>query len=267
MAEYGAADGAPVIVFHGLPGSRRQRHPDDAIARELGARLLHFDRPGFGRSTPVKRRTVAGFAADLCAACDALGIRQVRLAAVSGGAPYALAFAAAAPARVLKAAIVSGLGPPGSMPAAELRIRNRLGLLLAPRAAWLLRPFAWGMASLGAEEYLHGVAQALNATDRALLARPDVRAMFAEDLAEAFAQSSGAFVDDLALVAADWNFDLSAVRAPLRLWHGSEDLAVPAAAARAIAARVPHAQLSLQAGEGHFLVFQRWREILSWLMQ
>lgn len=270
MAEYGARDGTPVLVFHGLPGSRRQRHPDDALAQALGARLLHFDRPGFGRSTRAARRSIAGFAADLSAACDALGLDRVRLAAVSGGAPYALAFAALVFQRVEKIAIVSGVGPPGSMPLAQLRMQNRLGLALAPRAAWLLRPFAWSMGALGLRDpqaYLRAVEDSLNATDRQLLADPAVRRMFGEDLAEAFAQSSGAFIDDLALVASDWGFDLGAVRAPVRLWHGDEDRAVPVAAAHALAARLPDAQLSLHPGEGHFLVLKRWREILEWLLR
>jgi pimeloyl-ACP methyl ester carboxylesterase len=54
---------------------------------------------------------------------------------------------------------------------------------------------------------------------------------------------------------------------PLALWHGAEDRIVPATAAQAIAARVPHAELHLLAGEGHFFIFERWREILSWLVQ
>jgi pimeloyl-ACP methyl ester carboxylesterase len=270
VAQYGAAAGEPVLVFHGLPGSRRQRHPDDGIARSLGARLLHFDRPGFGRSDPAPRRTVASLAADVSAACDALDLRRIRLAGVSGGAPYALACAALLPERVLKTAIVSGIGPPGTMPGSQLRLKNRLGLLIAPRAAWLLRPFAWGMGSLGLsdpEGYLDAVAEYLNPADRRLLERQDVRAMFAEDLAEAFAQSGAAFTRDLALIARDWGIDLGAVRAPLRLWHGTEDRAIPASAAQALAARVRGAELTLLPGEGHFLVFERWPEILAWLLR
>jgi len=41
----------------------------------------------------------------------------------------------------------------------------------------------------------------------------------------------------------------------------------PAAAAQGIAARVQGAHLTLLPGEGHFLVFDRWREILAWLLQ
>lgn len=256
-------------MFHGLPGSRRQRHPDDAIALGLGARTLHFDRPGFGRSSVAPRRTIAGLAADVEEICHALSLGRISLAAISGGTPYALACAALLPERVAKVAIVSGLGPPGTMPGAEFRMRNRLGLALAPRAAWLLQPFAWGMRSLALRDpagYLRMVAEALGPADGRLLQRPEVRAMFAEDLAEAFAQSSRAFVRDLALIARDWGFDLGAVRAPLHLWHGTEDRAIPAAGAQALAARVPGARLTLLPGEGHFLVFERWREILGWLL-
>jgi pimeloyl-ACP methyl ester carboxylesterase len=258
-----------VLVFHGLPGSRRQRHPDDSIALSLGARVLHFDRPGFGASTPQARRRLMHVVDDVREICRALGVERIALAGVSGGAPYALACAARLPERVARVAIVSGLGPPGSMPPRELRLRNRLGLALAPRAPWLLRPFAWGMGSLGRDDpqaYLDAVGASLNETDRTALAHPRVRAMFAEDLREAFAQSSRAFVADLALVGAEWGFDLAAVRAPVRLWHGTEDRAVPASGACAIAARVPGAELMLLRGEGHFLVFERWREILAWLL-
>jgi len=270
LAEYGAPAGEPVLVFHGLPGSRRQRHPDDAIALSLGARMLHFDRPGFGRSHAAPRRTIAGFAGDVIAACDFLGVDRVRLAGVSGGAPYALACAALLPDRVLKTAIVSGIGPPGSMPGSQMRLRNRLGILIAPRAAWLVQPFAWAMRSLALDDpagYLDMVAEALGPADGQLLERPEVRAMFAEDLAEAFAQSSAPFTRDLALISGDWGFDLGAVRSPVRLWHGAEDRAIPASAAQAIAARVRRAELTLLPAEGHFLVFERWREILAWLLE
>ena len=269
MAQYGAPAGAPVLVFHGLPGSRRQRHPDDTIARELGVRLLHLDRPGFGRSDPAPRRTITGFIADVLAVCNVLGVKQLRLAGISGGAPYALAMAALVPKLVARTAIVSGIGPPGTMPIGQFRLRNYLGLLLAPRAPWLVRPFTWGMGSLALSDpaaYLRMVAGALGPADAAVLKRPDVRAMFVEDLAEAFAQSSRAMLHDLALIGDDWGFALETVRSPLRVWHGAADQAVPAAAARAIAGRVRGAELTLLPGEGHFLVFDRWREILAWLL-
>ncbi len=50
-AEFGDPAGKPVFFFHGFPGSRLQRYPDDAIAIASGARIITIDRPGLGLSS------------------------------------------------------------------------------------------------------------------------------------------------------------------------------------------------------------------------
>ena len=50
---------------------------------------------------------------------------------------------------------------------------------------------------------------------------------------------------------------LGAIRAPTLVQHGGRDRVVRAAAARAIAARIPGAQLEIFRGAGHFLALQR----------
>ena len=49
--EFGDPAGTPVIFLHGFGSSRVVRHPDDAIAAQLGIRMLAVDRPGIGLST------------------------------------------------------------------------------------------------------------------------------------------------------------------------------------------------------------------------
>jgi len=49
-AEYGDRQGRPVFFFHGTPGSRRMRHPDDQMAKAARVRLITVDRPGYGTS-------------------------------------------------------------------------------------------------------------------------------------------------------------------------------------------------------------------------
>ena len=44
-AEYGHPHGRPVFFFHGTPGSRFFRPPDE-ITAQLGVRLICLDRPG-----------------------------------------------------------------------------------------------------------------------------------------------------------------------------------------------------------------------------
>jgi len=267
VAEYGHPEGRPVLGFHGLPGSRRQRHPDDSIATTLGVRMLHLDRPGFGRSDPHRSRTLTSWAADARAVCDALGLDRVCVIGASAGGPYALACAALLGERVVRTAVVSGIGPPGTM---ALRSRIlRAGFALAPRARWSVRPFAFAAGLLARHapgRYLNALASQLNSADRGLLARAEFRAMLAEDLREAFSQGTAAFAQDLALIAAPWPFDLARIGCPLALWHGVEDWMVPHAAAEAIARAVPAAQLHRVSGGGHFLALARWDEILRWLV-
>ena len=59
VLEYGAPDGPVVVSHHGTPGSgaffRAEREGADA----RGLRLVAYDRPGYGGSTPQTGRTVA----------------------------------------------------------------------------------------------------------------------------------------------------------------------------------------------------------------
>jgi pimeloyl-ACP methyl ester carboxylesterase len=67
IIEAGQPDGIPVLVQHGTPGSRLLYDPwvEDAAAR--GIRLISYERPGYGGSTPQPGRNVAGAAGDVAA--------------------------------------------------------------------------------------------------------------------------------------------------------------------------------------------------------
>src|SRR5437762_13825444 len=86
-AEYGDPTGTPVFFFHGLPGSRRQRHPDDSIAIELGARIITIDRPGYGLSDFQQGRKLLGWPDDVAQLVNSLKIDQFAAIGVSGGGP------------------------------------------------------------------------------------------------------------------------------------------------------------------------------------
>jgi pimeloyl-ACP methyl ester carboxylesterase len=92
-ATYGDPHGKPVLLAHRTAGSRLERHPDDAIARSLGARLIVPDRPGYGLSTFQRGRTLLEWPEDVVALADALGIERFALLGLGGGGPYALACA------------------------------------------------------------------------------------------------------------------------------------------------------------------------------
>lgn len=269
-ADYGDPGGVPVLVFHGLPGSRYQRHPDLGLAARLGARIVAPERPGFGLSDSLPSRRLTDWAGDVAALVDALGFERFAVAGVSAGGPYALACAAWLAKRAAGAAVVSGVGPPGSMPGAmPMAWTVRAAFRLVPRFPWLLRAPLGAAAALGRAQpgrYLDLLASHLHPVDREVLARPPVRAMFAQDLAEGLRRGAGPFLQDLGLLAADWGFDPATIEVPVELWHGDADLMIPLSAALALERRLKRPRLERVCGGGHFLVIDRWPEILGRLI-
>src|SRR2546425_12653883 len=61
-------DGAPVLFFHGAPGSRLQC-PDPDLP---GVRLVTMDRPGYGGSDPKPARRLVDWHDDVAAVLDHL---------------------------------------------------------------------------------------------------------------------------------------------------------------------------------------------------
>ena len=82
FAEWGDQDGFPVFGLHGTPGSRLLRHWDESKYVEVGARVITYDRPGYGGSDRCRSRDVVDCVADVEAIADTLGIERF---AVTGG--------------------------------------------------------------------------------------------------------------------------------------------------------------------------------------
>jgi pimeloyl-ACP methyl ester carboxylesterase len=94
VEEGGDPEGIPVLVHNGTPNSRHLYPPKVADAARRGIRLISYDRPGYGGSTPLPGRTVAACANDVRAICTALHIDRLMMWGISGGGPHVLACAA-----------------------------------------------------------------------------------------------------------------------------------------------------------------------------
>jgi pimeloyl-ACP methyl ester carboxylesterase len=260
IRETGVADGWPLFVFHGTPSSRLAplSDADPEGTRAAGVRVIVLERPGFGISSPRPRRRILDWPDDVAQVADALGIRSFAAAGMSGAGPYLAACAHELQDRVRTVAmlgVVCPLDAPGVLEAMTLRRRLMYGALpYAPYAAPLL-------GLLGPT----GVSRLMTADvppcDRAILAR--IAESYAAMKREAFRQGPSAFVTDLALAARPWGFHLEDIRVPVHVWHGELDVSTPPAMGRHLAATIPGASLHLVPGEGHFLAYARWREILS----
>jgi pimeloyl-ACP methyl ester carboxylesterase len=143
-AEYGDPRGKPVFFFHGIPGSRLFRPPDEVTAR-LEVRLITTDRPGSGLSSYQPGRRILDWPGEVAQLADHLGIEKFYAAGHSGGGPYALACAYALPGRVIAAASLCGAGPVDAEGASKnMTPINQLGVSIGRFTPWpLWRLLVW----------------------------------------------------------------------------------------------------------------------------
>jgi pimeloyl-ACP methyl ester carboxylesterase len=257
FAEYGSHTGPAIVWMHGTPGARRQIPLDArAYAEEHALRIIGIDRPGIGSSTSYLYPDLLDWTRDLALLLDALGIEEVRVIGLSGGGPYALAAGAGLPERVRGVGVLGGVAPTRGADAAAgglVQLAVRFAPLLAagrvPLGVALTTAIRTVRPLAGAGLDLYAMVQPVG--DKNLLARPEFKAMFLDDLLNGSRFQTSAPLADLVLFTRDWGFDLADVRVPVRWWHGDADHIVPFRHGQHVVDRLPNATMSLIDGESH----------------
>jgi pimeloyl-ACP methyl ester carboxylesterase len=260
-----------VIYFHGTPGSRLDLSFGEHAAGEQGVRLVTFDRPGYGGSTPAPFG-LASIAADAHAIADGLGVARFATLGMSGGGPGALATAAVPGNRVIRAGVASGAGPfqlvPGALDNVDDNDRAAMALLPDDPAA-AAAGFAAGFEPLaelvapGGPGAAAAFADLLSPRDSQLMQDPRLASALAGTMREGLRQgTSGGGWDNVSWVG-PWDVDLSAIRCPVLLWYGSDDRFAPPAHGRWLSGNVPGARLVMREGEGHLGIMEHLGEMLD----
>lgn len=264
-AEWGDPEGHPVLFFHGTPSGRLFHHPDPGALDGLGVRWITVDRPGYGGSDYLPRRTLLGWAEDVAVLTERLSVERCSIVGLSGGGPHALACAYALPARVARTAVVSGVGRMTPEGLRQMHLERRVGVWLARRAPGLVAGLIRlvGDPRRVVDQYAKVVAQC--PTDRAILERSEVREMLTAGWADANRQGVRAFAADSRVFALPWGFDVAEIRGTVRFWHGSADESIPLSMAQDLADAIPGATLEIVPGAGHFLFFDHFRQIVAWV--
>jgi pimeloyl-ACP methyl ester carboxylesterase len=279
-AEYGSADGPPLFLFHGLPGSRLaapEMWPGEpGTVQEPGrVRVIAPDRPGMGESSFQPGRRLTGWADDVRQLADSLEIQRFLAAGFSGGGPHALAVAHGLPERVIAVGSIAGAGMIGARDAREAlrhaNPTNRLIFALARRAPRLLWPLMAQHASAVRRQPGKVIDSAardrrLPESDRQAMTDPGLRERMMAAASEAFRQGVRGAVHEAHICAKPWGFDPAAIQPPVYLWHGDQDTNVPVAMAQHLADRIPDNSLTIYPGEGHLIVPRHWDEILATLL-
>jgi pimeloyl-ACP methyl ester carboxylesterase len=272
FAEFGRAGGRAVVWMHGTPGARRQVPVEArAYADRVGLRIIGLDRPGIGRSTPHVYQGAVDFAEDLEVIADRLGVEDLGVIGLSGGGPYALAAASALADRVRAAAVLGGVAPTVGADAVDGGLVG-LAKVAAPLLAVTRVPVGIGLTGTirlvrpFASPALELYARLSPPGDRALLRRPEFKAMFIDDLLNGSRRQISAPLSDLLVFSRHWGFELADVKVPVRWWHGDSDNIVPLEHGEHVVSRLPDATLTVLAGDGHLGGLGVCEEVLTTLL-
>src|SRR5215469_8284812 len=291
-AEYGPREGPPLLLFHGLPGSRLAvpemwpgrpgTVPELGRVREPGTvwepgrvRIIAPDRPGMGTSSFQPARRLTDWADDVRQLADSLEIERFLVAGFSGGGPHALAVAHGLPDRVIAVGSIAGAGPIGARDARKAlkhaNPTNRLIFALARKAPRLLWPLMAHHASAMRRhpgKVIDSAARdrSLPEADRQVMTGPALRERMMAAASEAFRQGVRGTVHEAHICAKPWGFDPAAIKPAVHLWHGDQDTNVPVAMAQHLADQIPDSSLTIYPGEGHLIVPKHWDDILATLL-
>jgi pimeloyl-ACP methyl ester carboxylesterase len=266
-AEYGDPSGKPAFFFHGTPGSRLFRPPDE-ITKKMGVHLICTDRPGYGESTFQPGRRILDWPEDIAQLADALGMEKFAVAGHSGGGPYVEACAYALPDRATAVAVLSGPGPMNMPNATQgMTAMNKFGLIIGRYIPWpLWRVLIWIFYHRRADDPAADIDRGTGhrpLADEEQVSRPDVREACIQSEVEAFRPGLRGLAWDTRLLTRPWGFRLEDIHVPVHLWHGTDDNLTTIHMARFVAAKIPNSRLHICEGEAHLLLFRHWEEILD----
>lgn len=274
---WGAPRGFPIFLQHGTPGSHIGPRPRTMVLHQLGVRLVAYDRPGYGKSDPLRPRTVSHAADDVVAIADALGFERFAVVGRSGGGPHALACAALLPDRVTSAAALVSLAPwdAEGLDWFEGMTRSNRDAYRVAKAATdepggedykrLLRNAEVRAAS--PDSLVANVTDDMPRPDKLVIADGAIRDALRRNFAFAAPDRKTNFgwVDDVLSFCRPWDFKLSEIQVPVLLWQGEQDVFSPVGHFRWLKEHLPGAVTVLESDAAHFGALPVLRHVLRWL--
>jgi pimeloyl-ACP methyl ester carboxylesterase len=272
VGEVGAPDGPALVAHHGTPGAGRLYRSEIESAQQRGLRLITYDRPGYGGSTPHPERSVADAAGDVAAVLDALGVERFASYGTSGGGPHALACAALLADRCAGAATLAGVGP-ADAPDLDWIAGMGAGNLAEFAAARdgreslteYCRADAAGVMGATPEQLAEAFRPHLSDVDAQALSG-ELAAFLLESVTAGLEPGVEGWVEDDFAFLAPWGFDVEAIQVPVVVWQGGQDLMVPADHGRWLREHVAGAEGRVLPEEGHLTLFtSRIGDVHEWL--
>ena len=267
FAEYGKADGYPIIYCHGSQSSRLEMHYDLSFILKNDLRIIAIDRPGHGISDFNPNGSILGFARDVKELTEHLTIEKFSVAGMSAGAPFALGISCLFPEHVYKTAIISGFAPFTKENKRHLSRDVKLMLGLAKSFPFLLRFLLRIQAKQirnKPKKALQSFLKIMSEPDQLILQNEQVINVMESMFKEAFRNGSKGVAYEISnLLVRDWEFKLNEIVIPITFWQGEKDNNVPFKWAEFMKNQIKGARLEKYPEEGHLLIFQHAEEIFT----
>lgn len=262
-----------VLIHNGTPNSRHMYGPWVEDAERRGIRLISYDRPGYGGSSPQPDHSVADGVSDVRTIAEAFEIDRLAVWGISGGGPYAIACAALLPELVVASGVLGSIAPWGAegldyfagmgkdnVEDIELYFSDREA---ARRKGENQRA---ELLSVTPDQVMDGWRSLVSDVDAAVIVGD-----FAEFLVRSFqdglAPGDQGWWDDGVAHLGPWGFEFTAVRVPVKVWHGRHDRFVPFQHGQWLAGHIPNAEADLSESDGHLtLAVNRIPEVHDWLL-
>jgi pimeloyl-ACP methyl ester carboxylesterase len=256
----GPPNGPTLLSHPGTPDSNGQLRAMATAAHRLGLRLVTTSRPGYGESTPHKGYRVLDIVTDTEAVLDFLGVSRCLVLGWSGGGAYALACGARLAQRVAALTVIASAAPypvDGLDWTADMSQGSIEALRLSLQGEAALRPFL----ETAREKWLQTTPARLKAewsrgkpaAEQAVLT-DEVAEEACASGQEALRLGVDGYVDDVLARLTPWGFAVTEVAVPTRLWHGTQDSAVPVAHGHWLAGWIPTVVAHFERGDGHLSI-------------
>jgi pimeloyl-ACP methyl ester carboxylesterase len=246
-------DDRVLVVLHGLLDSSAGW---EALRAHMRCSMVAFDLPGFGRSDPPLRGSIAGYARDVAEGLDRLGVERFTLVGHSLGGAIAAAVAELVPDNVAGVVLLAPAGF-GRIYPAELWVLPGMRMLMEALLPWVLTSriavaTAYQIMVTNGRPPNRETVDRVTRNGRALVpgTREAVRAVAnAGRGRDAFSRRQVGYCGP---VTAVW---------------GDRDLVVPASHRKGLLAALPQARVQLWQGMGHHPPIERFEELVVLIMK
>jgi pimeloyl-ACP methyl ester carboxylesterase len=264
----GVASTKAIVFHHGTPhhASAWSTWLDAAAAR--GLRAISYSRAGYGISDRNEGRTVISNNEDIRELLDSFGIIDFISIGWSGGGPHALATTAmhGSKGAITLAGVgaygvddldfLAGMGPENEEEFGEA-IKGEDAI-----SAWM-DANAGAFKSVTGDQIRESFGGLISDADKAV-----IEGSYAEELAasmrKGLAVSFDGWIDDDIAFVQPWGFELNAIKVPVQIWQGDQDLMVPHAHSYWLEKHIPGSSLNFVPGHGHIsLVVEYKSQILD----